>query len=364
MMSERAGTEQSTRVIALDAMRGFALMGSAIEVAFPPAVSTLPATPARDFTLSVITHSEWHGYSFVDLGFPGYIMMIGMSMTFSFNRRIERGMSRHELFTHILTRSILLFIFATIYHGGLSTPFSQIRFTRIFHRLAIAILLCGVFRLFLNFWTRIGALATVLVGYWAMMHFYPVPGFGPGDYSPQGNVNHYIDRELLGAETYFILSTLGVAGTCLFGLLIGDLFIRQQSSQSRLLWLVIMGVVQVNLGYAVNPICPINKHIWTPTFVLISNGWVSFIFAGFYVITDVIGWRKIVFPFIVLGENPLVSFAAFGILPFERYANLVAGEALTPYLGAAQPILNAAVQVVLLWLLIYWLHRNRLIIKI
>ncbi|MCA9077584.1 MAG: DUF5009 domain-containing protein [Planctomycetaceae bacterium] len=364
MSHERVSSEQRHRVVALDAMRGFALMGSAIEVAFPPAVRTLPPSPARDFTLSVITHSDWHGYSFVDLGFPAYIMMIGMSMTFSFGRRREQGMSRRDLFVHILTRAVLLFIFATIYHGGLSTPFSEIRLTRIFHRLAIAILLCGVFELVFNMKTRIAALVTVLIGYWALMEFYPVPKYGPGDYSALGNINHFIDRTLLGAETYFILSTLGVAGTCLFGLLIGDLFVKQKSTQKRLLWLVAMGVVQVNLGYALNSICPINKHIWTPTFVLISNGWASLVFAGFYAVTDVCNWKKVMFPFTVLGENPLVSFAAFGILPFNRYANLFAGEALTPYLGAAQPLVQATVQVLLLWLLVYWLHRNKLIIRI
>jgi len=362
--SHQLAVDKPNRVIALDAGRGFALMWSAIEHAFPPALQMLPASPLRDVSLTAISHSTWHGCSFVDIGFPAYIMLIGMSITFSFRRRIDRGVSRRQLLTHLVVRAGMLFVFAMFYHGGLSSPLSEIRFTRIFHRLAIAILLCGVFELFLTLRGKIFTLVSVLIAYWALMQFFPVPGFGAGHYSPEGNLNHYVDQVLLGAKTNFILSTLGVAGTCIFGLLMGDLFLREHAPQSRLMWLIGGAFILLNLGYTLDSICPINKHIWTPTFVLVSSGWGFLMFSGFYGLTDVLGWKKCMFPLTVLGENPLVSFAAFGILPFSRYADLFAGVALTPYLGLAQPIVQAFVQVLLLWLLVYWLHRNNLIIKI
>ncbi len=352
------------RVVAIDALRGFVLLGSFVAEAFVPALQKLPASPLRDAFLAPLSHSQWHGCTVVDLGFPAYIMLIAMSITLSYERRRRQGMGRAELLRSLTVRSALLFAFATIYHGGLSLPVSEIRFTRIFHRLAIAIFLSGAAELLFDMRGKIIALVTVLAGYWALMEFVPVPGYGAGDYSRLGNLNHYLDRTVLGAQTYFVLSTLGVAGTCLMGLLGGALLLGQRRPQQRLLSFVGAGIVLLNLGWLLDPLCPINKHIWTPSFVIYSAGWVSLVFSGFFLLTDVCGWTRWSFPFQVLGKNPLFAFAAIGLLPWSRYANLFAGEGLVPLLGASQPQVQAAVQVVLWWLLVYWLHRNHLIIKI
>lgn len=177
-------------------------------------------------------------------------------------------------------------------------------------------------------------------------------------------MNHYVDRILLGAETYFVLSTLGVAGTCLMGLLGGALLLGERSPQQRLLQFVGAGIALVNLGMLFGMACPINKHIWTPSFVVYSSGWFMLVFGAFFLLTDVWHWTRWTFPFQVLGRNPLVAFASIGLLPWSRYADLFAGPGIAPLLGAAQPVVQATVQVALWWLLMYWLHRNKLIIKI
>ena len=277
------------RVVAIDTLRGFVLLGSCVAEAYVPPLQKMPASPLRDAFLAPLSHSTWHGCTAVDLGFPAYIMLIAMSITLSFHRRRMQGEKRALLLRSLMIRSALLFAFATVYHGGLSVPVSEMRFTRIFHRLAIAIFLSGLAEMMLDVKGKIIALVAVLAGYWALMEFVPVPGYGPGDYSPTGNLNHYLDRTLLGAKTYFVLSTLGVAGTCLMGLLGGTLLWGRRSPQQRLLSFVGAGIVLLNVGWLLAPLCPINKHIWTPSFVIYSAGWFSLVFGGFFLLTDVWG---------------------------------------------------------------------------
>ncbi|MGD9857229.1 MAG: acyltransferase family protein [Planctomycetaceae bacterium] len=352
------------RVASIDAFRGFVLLGSFIAEAHVSALREMPGSPIRNALLTPLSHSGWDGCTPVDLGFPAYIMLIAMSIVLSYDRRLKHGEHRSQLFQRLAVRSALLFVFATIYHGGLSVPVGEMRITRIFHRLAIAIFFSGLFELVLGLTGKVIALASVLTGYWALMQFVPVPGYGPGVYTAEGNLNHYIDRVLLGAETYFVLSTLGVAGTCLMGLLSGSVLLGERSPQLRLFCFVGAGIALVNLGLLLGLVCPINKHIWTPSFVVYSSGWILLIFSGFFLLTEVWGWTRWTFPLQVLGRNPLVAFASIGLLPWGRYADLFAGDGLAPLLGGAQPLVQATVQILLWWSLLFWLDRNNLIIKI
>lgn len=365
--SDRTGRpvrHESRRVVAIDAFRGFVLLGAFVSVAHTAALQRMPPSPVRDALLAPLRHSEWHGCTFIDLGFPAFIMLIAMSIVLSFDRRLRAGQTRAELCQRLLVRSAMLFVFATIYHGGISVPLDEMRFTRVFHRLAVAILLSGLAELTLSGAGTIVALVVVLGGYWGLMELVPVPGHGAGAYSAEGNLNQYVDRVLLGSETYFVLSTLGVAGTCLAGVLGGRLLLGERTPQQRLSFFLGASLVLINLGMLFDAICPINKHIWSPSFVLYSSGWIGVIFSGFLLATDVPGWTRWTVPLQVLGRNPLVAFASIDLIPWSRYADLFAGDGLDPLLGAAQPVIQANAQLVLWWLVMYWLYRNDLVIRI
>lgn len=369
------------RVVAIDVHRGFLLLMFCVVEAFVPVLRTLPATPVRDFLVKQFSHSQWAGCTLMDLGFPTFIMLLAMSMPLSFARRRAAGAATATLVRHVVVRSLLLYAFGTFFHGGLSVPLSEVRFTRVFHRLAIAILISGLAELFLRTRGKIIALIVVLLGYWGLMELFPVPGYGAGDDSPQGNLNYYVDFTLLGAETYFILSTLGVFGTCLCGLLAGHVLLMPGPWQRRAMILAGSGLMLINVGMAWDALCPINKHIWSPSFVAMSSGWFTLVFAGIYAIAD--GWGRQgrvlqndhsrresittlasppvqtwAYPLAVLGRHPLFTFAAFGLLPFDRWAEQLAGQGLTPLLGPLQPFVEAAVQVLLVWLLVFWLDRR------
>lgn len=328
------------------------------------ALQTLAPSPLRDLLIRQLDHAAWDGCTFFDLGFPAYILLIAMSMTYSFRNRRARGQTSAELYRRLIARSALLYVFGIFFHGGFSVPLSEVRFTRIFHRLAVAILFSGLIELTFTVRRQIALLVLVLVGYWGLMAFVAAPGYEPGDYSPQGNLSEYVDKVLLGARTYFVLSTIGVVGTCILGLLVGHVLQLPRTAGEKAVALAVAGMVLVNLGFGWDVLCPVNRHLWTPSFVVFSGGWILIIFLMFYFPMEVLERRRWAFPTVVLGRNPLFTYVAAGILPFDRYAKMLVGEGLAPLFGAAHPFVLAFTQVGLLWLLVYWLHRKNLVIRI
>ncbi len=368
-MSERLSPDEvrplpGERVQAVDAVRGFVLFSFCMAKAFVPVLMAQPSTPVRDWLLTQLTHSEWHGCTAYDLGFPGFVGLIAMSMSLSIHRKRERGGQTGRMLRQLVLRSLLLFVLGTIFHGGFSVPLEDIRLTRVLHRLAVAILLSGLFELFLNTKAKGSLLIAILLGYWALMEFVPVPNFGAGDDSPVGNLNRYVDQTLLGAETYFILSTLGVAGTCLLGGLGGAVLLSRLTPQQRALCFLGAGLLGINLSLAWDLVCPINRHFWSPSFVLYTSGWTWVVTGAFLLLCDV--WRLTgeFFPLTVLGRNSLLTYGAFELLPFDRYASLLAGEGIVPLVGNAQPVIHASMQVLLIWLFVNALDRKQMSLRV
>jgi predicted acyltransferase len=128
--------------------------------------------------------------------------------------------------------------------------------------------------------------------------------------------------------------------------------------------MAIAGILLINAGFALDFVCPINKDIWTPSFVLFSAGWFFLVFAFVYLVTEVLHLRKWTMPLVVLGENPLFTYVACGLLPLDHYAKLFFGDAWAPLLGPAHLFVLAFGQLAVLWLIVYWLHRKKLIVKI
>ncbi len=369
-MSDRASFDQvpalrGERVLTVDAVRGFVLFSFCMAKAFVPVLREQPSLPVRDWLLEQLTHSEWLGCTAYDLGFPGFVGLLAMSMSLSIHHKRERGrQTTAMMLRQLVFRSMLLFALATLFHGGFSVPLEEMRFTRVLHRLAVAILLSGLFELLLNTKAKFALLLATLLGYWALMEFVPVPGFGAGDDSPVGNLNHYVDHVLLGAETYFVLSTLGVAGTCLFGALGGAVLLRQLTPQQRVVTCLGSGLLLINLGLAWSVVSPINRHFWSPSYVLYTSGWTCLVMGAFSLLNDVWRMTRVIFPLILLGRNSLLTYGFFELLPFDRYANLFAGEGIVPLVGSAQPLVHASVQVCLIWLLIYGVDRQQMSLKI
>ena len=354
----------SGRILSIDADRGLALLAMFLYVPFAEALAKLPQSTVRDFLMTQSSHAEWHGCTFIDLGFPGFIALLAMSIVISFGRKLAKGATRGQILRGLAVRTTLLFIVGFFFHGGFSVPLDDVRLTGFVPRLAICIFFAGLIELTVSWRWQIVLAAALLLGYWAAMELIPVPGYGAGSYAREGNLNAYVDMQLLGARTYFFLSTPSVVANAVIGLLFGRVVVSSLMPGYKAMALLAIATLLTTLGAAWEPWCPINKAMWTPSFVLFALGTGLYLYLVFYFVIDVLQISRWAFPLIVLGRNPLFSFMAGGLLPFDRYARLFVGEAFAPWLGAWHDLVVLAVAALLWWMLVYWCDRKGAAIRI
>lgn len=293
-----------------------------------------------------LEHAEWNGWTPTDLIFPFFLFIVGVSMTLSFASRIARGVTRGKLALHLARRSALIFVIGLFLNGFPNFDFSSIRIMGVLQRIAVCYLVAGWLYLLtyepassgasaaadptpgaapggpssVRANTRvIAAVAVVLLaGYWALMTFIPVPGFGAGHLDKENNLGAYIDRTVMGGHLWSesktwdpegFLSTLPAIASLLIGILAGEWLRSARSAQRKILGLIAAGIVLLVAGRALHPYFPINKNLWTSSFVLFTSGFAMVALAACYWIVDVRAWRGWTAPFLVFGMNAILAYA-------------------------------------------------------
>lgn len=306
------------RLASLDAFRGLAVAGM-ILVNNPGSWSHVYG-PLR--------HAAWHGATPTDLVFPFFLFAVGVSLSFSFAARTARGDSRRDLWTHVARRALIIYglgLFLAAYPGF---DLTTVRLVGVLARIAIVYLLVGTLVLFVARRAVFAVMAALLLVYWALMAWVPVPGFGAGDLSPEGNLAAHLDRLILGVHMWSggggvydpegLLSTLPAVATTLSGLLAGD-FLRARrdagdGGPGAALRLALTGAVLVPAGLVWDLWFPVNKPLWTSSYVLYTTGWALMVLASLYWLIDVRGWRAWAKPLVVYGMNAITVFVASGLL--------------------------------------------------
>ena len=232
---------QTRRVVSVDALRGFSIFWI---IGADGAIWTLdrmlrnkgPAlNSVGSFLGAQMNHAEWVGFRFYDLIFPLFIFVTGVSIVLALPRLVEReGMVRTHV--HVLRRALLLYALGLVFYGGLSQPWSDIRFVGVLQRIAICYLFASILFLTLDWRGLVVAVVGLLGGYWALMTFVPVPGVGAGSFEPDANLANWIDANFLPGRLWDktrdpegLLSTLPAIATCLLGVLAGLLLKRRPS---------------------------------------------------------------------------------------------------------------------------------------
>jgi len=285
-----------------------------------------------------LEHAEWNGWTPTDLIFPAFLFMVGVSMTLSFASRISRGVSRHALAMHVVRRSALIFAIGLFLNGFPSFDFDSIRIMGVLQRIAVCYLIGGILYLLLTGRTSGGkpdqqtkSKATVisgiilflLVGYWALMTFVPVPGYGAGHLGKDDNLGAYVDRTLMGGHLWSesvtwdpegVLSTLPAIATLLIGILAGEWLRSDRAGMRKVAGLAGAGMILLSIGRILHPYFPINKNLWTSTFVLFTGGFALVLLAAFYWAVDLRGWRKWAAPWLVFGMNAILAYVLAAIV--------------------------------------------------
>jgi len=280
-----------------------------------------------------LEHAEWNGWTPTDLIFPFFLFIVGVSMILSLSSRIARGATRRSLAGHVVKRSALIFLIGLFLNGFPHFDWSTIRIMGVLQRIAICYLVAGLFylaafereesasqpvRIRAN-WRATTCLAIMLLaGYWALMTFVPVPGYGAGHLGKEDNLAAYIDRSLLGNHLWSesktwdpegLLSTFPAMASLLIGMLAGEWLRSKRSADRKTLGLAGAGLVLLIAGQLLHPYFPINQNLWTSAFALFTGGFALLALAACYWIVDVRRWRFWTSPFLVFGMNAILAYA-------------------------------------------------------
>lgn len=291
-------------------------------------------------------------------------------MPFSIGKRVERGDSRRSIYRKAIYRVLVLWILGMIAQGHLlAFDLNNLQFySNTLQSIAAGYLISSIALVELPVRWQAALAGALLVVYWALMRFVPVPGHGAGVFTPDGNLAMWIDKALLGrfqdGTTYtWILSSLGFGATVLMGVLAGHLLRSRLAGPRKVLVLVGSGLACLLGGWLWGFAFPIIKHIWTSSMVLWSGGWCLLLLALFYGVIDVLGCRRWAFFFTVIGMNAIVTYMAPDFINFMSISNAVFAG-LAKHLGMFGNFLLTGGAVGILWIGLYYMYRKQTFVRI
>ncbi|HKQ99466.1 MAG TPA: heparan-alpha-glucosaminide N-acetyltransferase domain-containing protein [Pyrinomonadaceae bacterium] len=369
----------SSRLLSLDVFRGLAIAGMVL-VNNPGTWSSI-YWPLR--------HAEWHGWTPTDLIFPFFLFIVGVSITLALAPRVHAGGDDRALVRKIFKRSVIIFALGLFLNGFPFFDLAEIRIPGVLQRIAICYLAASLLFLKVKDWRAQALIAVcLLLVYWVLMTTVPVPGYGAGDLGKEGNLAAYIDRWLLGRHIWKggkvfdpegLLSTVPAISTTLAGVLTGRWLGTSRTQLEKARGMLFAGACAVALGWAWHILFPINKSLWTSSYVVFTAGAALLLLALCYWLVDIKGKRAWASPFVIFGVNALALFVFSGLL--GRLMGIIkvprgdgTSMALQPYIyqnlfasWASPPnaSLLYAVTYVMFWLLMMWLlYRKNILIKV
>jgi predicted acyltransferase len=359
------------RVYSIDALRGFDMFwiiggGTFFEHAF-----TLIGAPFTLVLARQLEHSSWNGFTFEDLIFPLFIFIMGLTIPFALSKRIERGDSRKAIVSHIVQRAFILLVFGLIFNGLLDFKFEEMRWMGVLQRIALCYLAAALIFVYSGVRGRVIWTTALLLGYWAVMMLVPVPGYGAGVLTPEGNFASWLDRLLIpgkfccfgSGENEGVLSTFPAVASALIGMLCADWLRTGRSEREKTRGLIFTGAGGIVLGLVWGFAFPINKLIWTSSYTLFAAGWSILLLAAFYWIIDVRGWRRWAFFFTVIGLNPITIYMAQRIFDFGAVAAFFI-HGFSGHLGGTGPSFTALGELGVKWLFLWFLFRQKMFLKV
>ena len=363
---------QSERLQSLDVFRGGTI-----------AAMILVNNPGSPEAYAPLHHAEWHGWTFTDLVFPFFLWIIGVAITFSFAKRVDRGDDRRRLTMHVVRRAAVIFAVGLFLNGFPYFNLATIRIPGVLQRIAICYLIAALIFLFTKTRGRILWTAGFLTVYWVLMTTVPVPGCGAGSFSMDCNFARWVDGQFLTGHMYSrtkvwdpegLISTLPAITNVLFGIFAGQILRLPASAAERASWLFLGGAGLTFAGLFLSSWMPINKSLWTVPYALFTSGLAFTVFACCFWLIDEHRWRRFAKPFAIYGMNALAMFVLSGL--FARMLSLigVGGVSLrsavwngvfAPLAGPANAsLLFSLAHVLLFWMIAWWMYGRNWIVRV
>jgi heparan-alpha-glucosaminide N-acetyltransferase len=388
------------RLTSMDAYRGFVMFLMMAEVLRLSRVAgAFPESGFWKFMAGQQTHVPWVGCSLHDLIQPSFSFLVGVALPFSIASRAARGQTRSAMTWHAVGRAVILVLLGVFLRSS-HTSVTNWTFEDTLSQIGLGygFLFALGFRPVRDQWIAFGV---IVVGYWAAFALHPFPG--PAfDYAKVGVPQAFLETDGLSGfaahwqknsnlawsfDTWFLnlfkrekpflfngggyatLSLIPTLATMILGLLAGNVLRSSRDARARIRWLVVAGLIGLAAGWLLGMlgIVPVVKRIWTPSWVLFSGGWCFLLLAGFYAVIDVAGKRGWAFPLVVIGMNSIAAYLIAHL--FQDFI----GKSLITHLGQGpfrvfgagyDPLLRGAATLAVMWLLLLWMHRRKIFLRI
>ncbi|HKP71938.1 MAG TPA: heparan-alpha-glucosaminide N-acetyltransferase domain-containing protein [Pyrinomonadaceae bacterium] len=310
---DRRGAQATGRLLSLDVFRGLTIAGMIL-------VNNPGPSGAVYWPLE---HAAWHGWTPTDLIFPFFLFIVGVSITLAFARRVEAGGTRRDLYLKVVRRTLLIYACGFFLAGFPFFNIATVRLSGVLQRIAVCYLFAALIFLKTNWRTQAVIAVALLFVYWGVLKFIAAPGYAVGDLSKEGSIASYVDRVVLGNHIWKggdkiydpegLLSTIPAIATTLFGALTGRWLRVRRDAHEKVAGLFVAGVAGVVVGWVWNFWFPINKALWTSSYVVFTAGMASQLLALCYWLVDIQKFKRWALPFVIFGTNALAVFVLSGL---------------------------------------------------
>lgn len=333
-----------------------------------------------------LLHAQWNGCTPTDLIFPFFLLIVGVSIHFAYLPKLSEGLSQKNILK-IIRRAFIIFLLGIMLALIPKFNFSTVRIPGVLQRISIVFLFCSLIYFKTNWLAQIRLALILLVGYFLLMTMIPVPGVGDANLEPETNLGAWLDRILLSGHLWAqsktwdpegVLSTIPAIATGILGMLTGQLFSKISEPAEKATWIFFIGALLTVSGLAWGLVFPINKALWTSSYVLYTGGIAMQFLAACYWLIDVQGIKKWSTPFVYYGTNAIFVFVASGLLAkFLLRTKLGEGESAVSlwsviyqniyasWLSPKNASLGFALTLILFFLVILWqMYKRKIFVKV
>ena len=363
------------RLYSLDALRGFDMFwimgGKVIFVG----LASLTGWSVLQWWADQLHHVAWHGFHFLDLIFPLFLFIAGISFPFSLAKRTAMNVSRKSIYKHVVRRALILIFLGVLYVNGVKFNFGDIQYSSVLGRIGLAWMFAAFIFMNTKLSFRIVWFWGLVIGYWLLLLLFPAHDLGSTDpFSQEGNLAGYIDRLYMPGKLFMgnytpqgFLSTIPAIGIPLLGMLTGEFIMSKKLSDKPLLkvfYMVLSAVVLIGIGKLWNIIFPINKNLWSSSFICFAGGISLLLFAGFYLVIDIWKYKKWAFFFVVIGMNPITIYLAGRIINFKHATNFFFDGVIDLFPEIWTSLIYGIGLTSVGWVFLYFLYKKKIFLKI
>ena len=363
--------EKQKRLLSLDIARGFDMF---FIMGVEELGTVLFGLLGWEWMAKQMHHPYWHGFTFIDTVFPTFLFLAGLSSTFSLNSQREKGRSDLAIILRIVRRVAVLIFLGLVYNGLLCDGFHDLRYASVLGRIGLSWGIAAVIYLYCGFKTRLILAVLITAFSYAAMKYLPgLIGLQGDPLSLEGNILGFVDRFILPG--YFVPSpgvfdveglagTVPAVATALLGTLAGDMARRGDIlPKKKLAFLFLFGVILVVLGLIVSLSFPINKKLWSPSFVLVTGGYSTLLFWIFYYLADYKPYGKYLTFFKVIGMNSITIYMLQSVV-YLHYTNKFLFGAFASMFGGLEELVLCFTYTALCWLILYFLYKKEIFLKV